>query len=313
MVAIAFARNWHLSWWEWHVLMLVAFGLVALSARASWREERFAELYLTQTSAGDREISVLFADLEGFTSFSETHEPDEVASMLNEYFAAAVPAVVTPATGIATLSLEGNNLSFQISYQGLSGVPTLMHFHGPATSTNTAPPVVDLTSLLAGAGASGTIRSLKTLTADQIAALNAGVAYLNIHTAAHGSGEIRGQVAAIHYGATMTGAAEVPPVTTTATGSASLTLVANELFYSVSYSGLSSEAKAAHIHGRASATQPASVMFGIGNPTGTAGTLSGRQTLTADQLGALVDGQTYVNVHSATNSGGEIRGQIGPQ
>src|SRR6478735_2164499 len=99
MVAIALARNWHLSWWEWHVLMLVAFGLVALSARASWREERFAELYLPQTSAGDREISVLFADLEGFTAFSETHEPDEVASMLNEYFAAAVPAVVTPYGG----------------------------------------------------------------------------------------------------------------------------------------------------------------------------------------------------------------------
>jgi len=99
MVAIAFARNWHLSWWEWHVLMLVAFVLVALSARASWREERFAELYLPQTSAGRREISVLFADLEGFTSFSETHEPGEVASMLNEYFAAAVPAVVTPYGG----------------------------------------------------------------------------------------------------------------------------------------------------------------------------------------------------------------------
>jgi adenylate cyclase len=99
MVAIAFARNWHLSWWEWHVLMLAAFGLVALSARASWREERFAELYLPQTSAGSREISVLFADLEGFTSFSETHQPDEVARMLNEYFAAAVPAVVAPYGG----------------------------------------------------------------------------------------------------------------------------------------------------------------------------------------------------------------------
>ena len=99
MVAIAFARNWHLSWWEWHVLLLLAFGLVALSAQNAWREERFAELYLPQTSAGNRDISVLFADLEGFTSFSETHEPDEVGRMLNEYFGAAVPAVVTPYGG----------------------------------------------------------------------------------------------------------------------------------------------------------------------------------------------------------------------
>jgi adenylate cyclase len=99
MIAIAFGRNWHLSWWEWHVLMLVAFGLVALSARASWHEERFAELYLPQTSSGSREISVLFADLQGFTSFSERHEPEEVTRMLNEYFAVAVPAVKTPYGG----------------------------------------------------------------------------------------------------------------------------------------------------------------------------------------------------------------------
>ncbi|HZA32764.1 MAG TPA: adenylate/guanylate cyclase domain-containing protein [Propionibacteriaceae bacterium] len=94
MVAITFARNWHLSWWEWHVLLLAAFALVALGARISWYEERFAELYLPQTSGGTREISVLFADLEGFTTFSERHQPDEVAKMLNEYFSVAVPAVV---------------------------------------------------------------------------------------------------------------------------------------------------------------------------------------------------------------------------
>jgi class 3 adenylate cyclase len=99
MIAIAFARNWHLSWWEWHVLLLAAFGLVAWSAQASWREERFAELYLPQTSAGNREISVLFADLQGFTGFSESHQPDEVTRMLNEYFAVAVPAVKTPYGG----------------------------------------------------------------------------------------------------------------------------------------------------------------------------------------------------------------------
>ena len=68
--------------------------MVALSARISWREERFAELYLPQTSGGTRDITVLFADLEGFTTFSERHQPEEVASMLNEYFSVAVPAVV---------------------------------------------------------------------------------------------------------------------------------------------------------------------------------------------------------------------------
>jgi class 3 adenylate cyclase len=99
MIAIAFGRNWHLSWWEWHVLMLAAFSLVALSARASWYEERFAELYLPQTSDGNREISVLFADLQGFTSFSEKHAPEEVTRMLNEYFAVAVPAVKSPYGG----------------------------------------------------------------------------------------------------------------------------------------------------------------------------------------------------------------------
>jgi class 3 adenylate cyclase len=99
MVAIAFARSWHLSWWEWHLLLVVAFGLVALGARISWHEERFADLYLPDTSAGGREMSVLFADLQGFTTFSESHDPDEVSAMLNAYFAVAVPAVVSPHGG----------------------------------------------------------------------------------------------------------------------------------------------------------------------------------------------------------------------
>ena len=93
MVAVVFARSWHLSWWEWHVLMLVAFALVTAGARIQWFEERFADLYLSDTVAGDREISVLFADLEGFTSFSERHPPGEVTAMLNAFFEAAVPTV----------------------------------------------------------------------------------------------------------------------------------------------------------------------------------------------------------------------------
>jgi adenylate cyclase len=94
MVALVFARNWALSWWEWHVLMLAAFGLVAAGAQVQWHEERFADLYLRDTVSGVRDLSVLFADLQGFTSFSEQHEPAEVTAMLNAYFEVAVPQVV---------------------------------------------------------------------------------------------------------------------------------------------------------------------------------------------------------------------------
>jgi adenylate cyclase len=91
MVVIAWARNWHVSWWEWHVLMLVAFLAIALAARREWHEERFSALYLDETLAGARDVSILFADLAGFTSFSERHSPEEVTRMLNAYFGAIVP------------------------------------------------------------------------------------------------------------------------------------------------------------------------------------------------------------------------------
>ncbi|MDQ3104860.1 MAG: hypothetical protein M3Q87_06515 [Actinomycetota bacterium] len=97
MVAVAFARNWHASWWEWHLLMLAAFALVAWSAHRQWHEERFSDLYQDDTRSGRRDMSVLFADLQGFTSWSERHRADEVAAMLNVYFDVAVPVTVAPA------------------------------------------------------------------------------------------------------------------------------------------------------------------------------------------------------------------------
>ena len=166
MVAIAFGHNWHASWWEWHVLMTVAFGLVAFVARQEYRRRRstaalFKDLYLEHTgelvdrryaqalsravdsqdvggdfsdeerqlleqAAGElrrldelfspylspqlmtrlreqpgagelggeqREVSVLFADLQGFTAFSERSTPPEVVAMLNAYWAEVVPVV----------------------------------------------------------------------------------------------------------------------------------------------------------------------------------------------------------------------------
>jgi adenylate cyclase len=166
MIAIAFGRNWHASWWEWHVLMALAFGIVAVAARFEYRRRRsaaavFKDIYLEHTAelvdrryaraldrlvdsqepedefseeeerlleqaaaelrrldelfspylspqllarlrkepeaaelgGEQRDVSVLFADLEDFTPFSERSSPTEVVAMLNAYWAEVVPVV----------------------------------------------------------------------------------------------------------------------------------------------------------------------------------------------------------------------------
>jgi adenylate cyclase len=178
MVAVALSRNWHLSWWEWHLLMLAAFVAIALGARREYTRVgslagAFGGLYLEQTLASidrwhagaiarvvdadergtsedvvlarlrregastdevrliahaagelrrldaafrpylpsiiadhvpdepsmarlggtEREVSVLFADLSAFTTFSERHAATEVIVMLNDYWAAVVPGI----------------------------------------------------------------------------------------------------------------------------------------------------------------------------------------------------------------------------
>lgn len=185
MVAVVFGVSWQLSWWEWHVLMAIAFGVIFVAARNEYRREHsvtgmFRGLYLERTleriddrsssglaafvdalesdagtsgvaerlrrqgyageeihalersarelvrvddllrtyvgprlasglteqpdlaALGGREtdISVLFADLAGFTSFSEGRSATEVVEMLNAYWAATVPAIVRDAEGL---------------------------------------------------------------------------------------------------------------------------------------------------------------------------------------------------------------------
>jgi len=192
LVATSESRSWHASWWEWHVLLLLAFGYVAYSAHVQYRREGratalFGALSLEETvrrlrdeyaaalerivaaieDAGEAgravdsgamagrlsadfgltegqaavlaraaeslaaerrevrrlglfrhylspevadalladpsqaelggatvEVSILFADLGGFTSFAERSEPTAVVALLNAYFGAAVPAVL---------------------------------------------------------------------------------------------------------------------------------------------------------------------------------------------------------------------------
>ena len=106
------------------------------------------------------------------------------------------------------------------------------------------------------------------------------------------------------------GFAEVPAVTTQASGSGFVTLIGNIMFYDIDYDGLSAGATAAHIHGPADATHTAGVLIPFSGASGTSGTLFGQSPLTPEQLTNLLAGLTYINIHTSVNPGGEIRGQI---
>jgi adenylate cyclase len=98
MLAVAVSRNWHASWWEWHLLLLVAFGLVVRSVRREWRREGspaeiFADLYEDRTLGRRETMSVLFADLKDYTPFAERTPAESVHAMLDEYFSAITPVI----------------------------------------------------------------------------------------------------------------------------------------------------------------------------------------------------------------------------
>jgi class 3 adenylate cyclase len=90
-VAVTGERKWHASWWEWHGLIVAAYLVIGFAARREWREERFRHLYLPTTRERRQEISVLFSDLVGFTSFAERAAPTEVAAVLGAYWGVAAP------------------------------------------------------------------------------------------------------------------------------------------------------------------------------------------------------------------------------
>ncbi len=111
--------------------------------------------------------------------------------------------------------------------------------------------------------------------------------------------------------ATLSGASEVPAVATSGSGSvaASLNKQTSELSWTVTYSGLSGPVTAAHFHGPAMPGQNAGVALPIGGSMSSP--LKGTATLTAAQMADLTAGKWYVNVHTAANPNGEIRGQVG--
>lgn len=123
------------------------------------------------------------------------------------------------------------------------------------------------------------------------------------------------------FTAGLSGDAQVPPITVDATGDATVTIADDEssVSWDVSYTGLTGDAAAGHIHfGASDAAGPVMIPFATVSNTGSTGSFAsgdyeGGDGLPADWdgvLSAIRDGDAYVNIHTAANGAGEIRGQL---
>jgi CHRD domain-containing protein len=105
--------------------------------------------------------------------------------------ASEVPPAQSSATGglKATLDPQAHELKYTLTYENLSAPPTAAHFHGPADPGKNVGVQAVIDPPLASP-ATGTVK----LSSEQESELQAGKWYVNVHTKAHPSGEIRGQM-----------------------------------------------------------------------------------------------------------------------
>jgi len=238
-----------------------------------------------------------------------------------------VPAVAGSGTGDATvvISADGSRITYAVTYGGLSGSVVAAHIHTGAAGANGGVilPLAQGPSPMVGTlGApdftpSGSIATF----ADAVAAIRAGATYVNVHTAAYPAGEVRAQLLARGdaYAASLAGSQEVPAVTTGGSGSAWAVVSADQsmITYVVTYGGLSGPVVAAHIHAGAVGANGGVILPLVHGPSPMVGTLtasnlsaSGPLATFADAVAAIRAGGTYVNLHTAANPGGEVRGQL---
>jgi hypothetical protein len=90
----------------------------------------------------------------------------------------------------ATLDTATRTLTYALAFSGLDGPATAAHFHGPATAMQSAA----VTAPIGGPDPVSPVTGSLDLTIAQMRDLRAGRWYVNVHTAAHPGGAIRGQV-----------------------------------------------------------------------------------------------------------------------
>lgn len=229
------------------------------------------------------------------------------------------PANTSTAAGRGALVVNPTTkeITGGMTFSGLTPNTGGHHIHQAPSGrpTDNGPVIIGLT--LAPGGGGATVPANTILTEAQYAAYLAGELYFNVHTAAFPGGEIRGQItgrSGVTAGlATLTGAQEVPPNASTATGRGTIVFDSATRDILIAYATHNVAATTvAHIHtGASGASGPANVVtlvqgtgvYSAANPS----------ALTVQNVTDINAGNTYFNVHSTTVPSGEIRGQVAIQ
>ena len=239
-------------------------------------------------------------DAAGAAGAPETSAETQYVADLEGY--SQSPRVNTSATGAAelTLSADKKTLSYHIT-QSVVGA-TKAHIHLGAAGENGAVvyPLAPLSADMKG--------TITLAGATDVANLDSGNFYINVHSATNADGEIRGQI--LHpnetlYVANLTPAQETPPITATSSGTAQLIVAADKKGFRYHVLSTITAATAAHIHQGLAGRAGAIVHPFVAGPT-----IDGQSDFAPGEANDLAQGRWYVNVHTAAHAAGEIRGQL---
>ena len=259
---------------------------------------------------------ILAAALLALAGCSDSDTPTEEAADTNVVsFAVSadasqeIPSNASTGSATGTFTLDQTTGALVGSVTVVETEATAAHIHeGVAGSNGGVILALDID------GTTITVPESTVIAADQIESMLSGGYYLNIHSAANPAGEIRDQLTRPGLEViqvALTGDNEVPAVTTEATGTGYVTLdtETGAMQVRVITTGIITPT-ASHVH-TGIAGENGGVLFPLIQDEAEVGNFAGAvATLEPAPLTAVLDGGTYLNVHSAEVASGELRGQI---
>ena len=251
--------------------------------------------------------------------------PEEMTFVSTLAGTQSVPAFNSPGSGTVTGVLTGNSLAVSGTFMGLAGDFAASHIHmAPAGRTGGVifPLTETLDADLSG-GSYAAAHNTFELSDEQVQTLKDRYYYVNIHTMALGSGEIRGQLLPMsekYLATSLKGANENPPAASTGTGNVVLEITGNTLIATGGFNDLVGDfamqiAGGSHIH-TADAANIGGITFGLTVDLdddlkgGKYKAADNTFTITDDEKASLMNGGTYVNIHTSEVNSGELRGQV---